>query len=277
MTPTATETNGDPAILVGTSGWSYAHWRGAFYPRGLGSGAWLEHYAARLQTVELNATFYRLPSTQAVARWRQVAPPGFTFAVKMSRLVTHARRLLRVEDLVAAFVERVSPLGHALGPCVVQLPPSFAPDAALLDAFLKNLERALAACEHGARRAPAEVAVEFRDNRWFTEEVYGVLRERHASFCISDLAGREWPHVVTAPLVYVRLHGPSRAYAGSYSDEALERWGSLCRGWRQSGHTVRVYFDNDEAGYAAANAQHLLSLIATGDLATDSRTRQANS
>jgi uncharacterized protein YecE (DUF72 family) len=223
-----------------------------------------------LPTVELNATFYRLPSAQAVARWRQVAPPAFTFAVKMSRLVTHARRLRGVEELVGSFVERLAVLGPALGPCLVQLPPSFSPDAPLLDSFLERLGGALAAAERGVTRAKIEVAVEFRDDRWFTEEVYGVLRARGASFCISDLGGREWPHVATAPLIYVRLHGPSRAYAGSYSDEALERWARTCRRWRHDGHAVRVYFDNDEAGYAAANAQHLMSLIATGDLATDS-------
>jgi uncharacterized protein YecE (DUF72 family) len=270
VSPTSSPVHRDPAILVGTSGWSYDHWRGGFYPRGLASRGWLEHYASRLPTVELNATFYRLPSAHAVAHWREVAPPGFTFAVKMSRLVTHARRLRGVEGLVRSLAERLSPLGPALGACLVQLPPEFPVDAPLLDAFLKDLEAALAAQGRGASSGRVEIAVEFRDERWFVEDVYSVLRARRAAFCISDLAGREWPHVLTAPLVYVRLHGPSRAYSGSYSDEVLQRWAQACREWRRDGHTVRLYFDNDEAGYAAANAQHLLSLIETGDLSAGS-------
>ena len=266
MPPTAAGTTAAPAVLVGTSGWSYAHWRGRFYPRGLPSGDWLRYYATRLPTVELNATFYRLPSPRAVARWRESAPPAFSFAVKMSRLVTHARRLSGVEEPVASFVERLSALGPALGPSLVQLPPAFPPDVARLDSFLEDLLAGLAANRSPEQDTRADVAVEFRDDRWFRHETYAALRARGAAFCISDLGGREWPHVVTAPLVYVRLHGPDRPYAGSYSDEALERWAEICRDWRREGHEVRVYFDNDEAGYAAANAEHLLSLIATDDL-----------
>jgi uncharacterized protein YecE (DUF72 family) len=243
-----------PSIRVGTSGWSYAHWRGRFYPPGLPSSAWLSYYTTQFGTVELNGSFYRLPSPAAVAHWREVAPRGFDFAVKMSRFITHVRRLKEVHEQTLLFAERLSGLGPALGPFLVQLPPAFPADAARLNAFLDDLL--------AIHNAP--VAVEFRDESWFVEDVLEVLRAHGAAFCISDLAGREWPHVVTAPLVYLRLHGPRRAYAGSYSDDALRRWARLCHAWQAEGRAVRVYFDNDEAAHAAADARRLLSFLGAG-------------
>jgi len=253
-------TGGSGRIDVGTCGWAYAHWRGPFYPHGLPTSEWLGFYAQRFASVEIDSTFYRLPSEEAIQRWLALAPEGFNYAVKMNRRVTHLRRLRGAEEATRSFVARVAPLDRALGAYLVQLPPGLTRDVPLLDGFLASLQAAQAAAPGPAAAAP--VAVEFRHPSWFDDDVYGVLRDHHAAFCISDLGGRLWPLVATARLVYVRLHGPERRYAGSYGDEALAVWAERCRAWAAAGRHVRVYFDNDELGYATADALRLGRLLA---------------
>jgi uncharacterized protein YecE (DUF72 family) len=252
------ESDGGGRIDVGTCGWAYAHWRGVFYPRGLPASEWLGFCAQRFSSVEVDSTFYRYPSEQTVRRWLALAPEGFTYAVKMTRRVTHLRRLHDAAEPTQSFVTRVAPLGRALGAYLVQLPPSLQRDDEVLDGFLSTLQAAQVA----AAPAPvAPVAVEFRHPSWFADDVYSLLRHHAAAFCISDLGGRLWPLVATAQLVYVRLHGPQRRYGGSYPDDALTTWARRCRGWAATGHDVRLYLDNDELGYAAADAQRLRRLL----------------
>jgi uncharacterized protein YecE (DUF72 family) len=234
--------------LVGTSGWSYQHWRGTFYPPDVKPADFLRFYAGRFATVEINNSFYRLPPETSVERWRDVAPPGFTYAVKATRFITHYRRLVEAEGPLRQFLECTSGLGEALGPLLFQLPPSLPADVERLEAFLDLLP--------GGVRA----AFEFRQASWFDAGVYGVLQRHGASFCISDLHGRPTPEVVTAPLVYVRLHGPGR-YTGSYDDAGLGVWAEKCAAWARDGHEVRVYFDNDQHGYAAHDATRLKALL----------------
>jgi uncharacterized protein YecE (DUF72 family) len=239
-------------VLVGTSGWSYRHWAGRFYPPGMPQRLWLRHAVASFDTLEVNGTFYRLPADSMVRGWAAAAPADFTFAVKASRLITHSRRLREPEQPLRALLQRLAPLGGHLGPLLAQLPPQARRDDEVLQGFLE------AAAVAGA---PA-LALEFRHESWFQPAVYRLLERHQASFVISDLAGRLWPLVVTAPLVYVRLHGPVHAYAGSYSDDQLRSWESRIREWAAGGHDVRVYFDNDELGYAAADALRLQTLLA---------------
>ncbi len=235
-------------VLVGTSGWSYPHWRGPFYPPEVRPADFLPYYAQRFATVEINNSFYRLPSDTTVRRWRDLAPRGFSYAVKATRFITHYRRLAGAEEALAQFVERASGLGEALGPLLFQLPPSFPLRLERLKAFLELLPTGSSA------------AFEFRETTWFDPSVYAALERRAATFCISDLHGRPTPEIVTAPLVYVRLHGPGR-YSGSYDDASLAEWAGKCAAWAHEGREVRVYFDNDQRGYAAHDAMRLKALL----------------
>jgi uncharacterized protein YecE (DUF72 family) len=238
------------AIHVGTSGWHYDHWRGPFYPEGMDSTDYLPYYAQRFQTVEINNTFYNLPEKETFVNWRQTAPEGFAFAVKANRYITHMKNLLDPGETVPPFLEATDELGGTLGPILFQLPPQWHLNAERLRSFLEFLP-------HGYR-----YAFELRHPSWFDERVYGLLEEHDAAFCIYEIGGRQSPRKVTTDLVYVRLHGPTeRAYEGSYSRETLQEWAEACRGWTDEGREVYVYFDNDQAGYAAQNAAELREMV----------------
>jgi uncharacterized protein YecE (DUF72 family) len=236
-------------ILVGTSGWSYRHWRGVFYPEKLAGGASLAYYVARFATVEVNRTFSSLPEAATIERWRETARPGFTFAVKAPREITHMKRLRRSEALLGDFVTRMRGLGSALGPILFQLPDNFPRDTGLLRNFLDMLPRDLA------------YAFEFRDASWFRDRVYDLLADREAAFCVYHSGDRESPPVVTAPFVYLHLHGSGTADAGPYGREELRRWADACRSWAADEFGVRVYFDNDLGGAALRDAVTLRNLV----------------
>jgi uncharacterized protein YecE (DUF72 family) len=238
-----------PTIAIGTSGWSYRHWRERFYPRDLASSRWLEYYAERFDTVEINATFYRLPTEQAVRRWRDAVPSGFSFAVKGSRLITHARRLQHAEAAVARFVERLSLLGERLGCILWQLPPGFVPDVDVLDRFLGSLP------------IDARQAVEFRKAGAPDPAILAVLADHAASYvCTSPReAPEECP--ITSDLVYLRFHGLSGGYAHSYTETELRPWARLLRASRDRGCSALVYFNNDAEAHAPEDATKLWSLV----------------
>jgi uncharacterized protein YecE (DUF72 family) len=237
-------------VRIGTSGWHYAHWRGPFYPLGLPASRMLEYYCRHFDTVELNNTFYRLPPPSAVKTWRSSVPAPFLFAAKGSRFLTHMKKLKGVRNGVRRFLSHVRRLEKKLGPIVFQLPPRWSVNVERLDSFLRGLPS-------GPR-----YALELRDPSWHTEEIYGVLRRHRAAFCIYDLAGFESPCIATTNLVYVRLHGPGPGpYQGSYSKAALRRWAARIKAWRGERRKVYVYFDNDQAGYAARNALALKRLV----------------
>ncbi len=239
-------------VRIGTSGWSYGHWKGPFYPDGLAADRFLEFYAARFVTVEINNTFYRLPEAATLRRWRETVPEGFVFAVKASRYITHLKKLKDVDEALEKFLDRVRVLGDRLGPVVFQLPPRWHLDLDRLRSFLERLP------EKGS------YAFEFRDPTWFREETYRALADRGASFCIYDLAGNESPRPVTSGMVYLRLHGPAGAYEGQYGGAALSAWARAIRGWRDAGRDVWCYFDNDQAGYAPRDALRLRDLLGAG-------------
>lgn len=235
--------------FVGTSGWRYKHWIGAVYPEDMRPDDWLGHYAGFLSTVEVNSTFYGLPRRESIAAWLAVTPPGFVFAVKASRYLTHMKKLKDPETGLARLIEAIGPFGTRLGPVLFQLPPRWHCNAGRLDAFLDALPP-------GHR-----YAFEFRDPSWHCDAILALLRQRNAAFCIFELAGEQSPRLATADFVYVRLHGPGAAYQGRYHDRSLQRWAQRIEQWCGDGIDVYCYFDNDEAGYAFENARRLAELV----------------
>ncbi len=233
---------------IGTSGWQYDHWVGRFYPDKTAREEMLRHYSTRLGTVEVNGTFYGLPSEETLEGWRNAVPERFEFSVKGSRYLTHMKKLSDPEEPLDRLLERVNSLGDRLGPVLFQLPPRWRRDTARLASFLEILPE--------GRR----YAIELRDESWFHRDVYDLLRERGIAFCIYHLAGRLSPKEVTADLVYVRLHGPGAAYEGSYDDRTLQGWAGAISSWESAGHEVYCYFDNDQRGYAAENALRLAAM-----------------
>jgi uncharacterized protein YecE (DUF72 family) len=239
--------------FIGTSGWSYRHWRGPFYPNDMAKGAdQLRYYVERFDTVEVNGTFYRLIEADTFRKWREATPAGFVFTCKGSRYLTHMKRLKDAEQGVGRFFERVEALEDKLGPIVFQLPGRFQPDRERLAGFLKALPD-----RH-------RYAFEFRDPRWFEPEILDLLRESDAALCLYEFAGQEAPLEVTAGFVYIRLHGPDGAYQGSYDDQALRTWAKRLNGWAKKGHDVYCYFDNDDRGYAPKNALRLMEMLTCG-------------
>ena len=233
-------------LFIGTSGYSYRHWRGVLYPTGLPSGAWLRHYSEHFSSVELNGTFYGLPTPATVERWLADVPDDFVFAAKMSRYGTHLKRLKDPDGWVARFLDAVEPLGPRLGPILVQLPPRWHRDIERLAAFLERIP-------HHHRWT-----MEFRDADWLHPSVYGLLREHGVALCVHDRLPNH-PRLVTAGWVYLRFHGPdlARPYAGRYSTQALVGTARRIHDHLDAGRDVYVYFDNDIAGAAVHDAVDL--------------------
>ena len=228
---------------IGCSGWNYRDWRGSFYPRGLTARRWLEFYAQQLDTVEVNATFYRLPSRDAVAHWLEQTTSGFEFAVKASRYLTHVKRLRELDDGVARLYERIDPLLSAgrLGPVLWQFPPDFRrADDRLADAL--------------ARLPSGRHAFEFRHESWFAPAVLELLRAHGVSLVVADDARRgPTREESTADWRYVRLHYGRRGRGGNYSAAELDIWAGRIARWLRRGD-VYVYFNNDQRAIAPRNA-----------------------
>jgi uncharacterized protein YecE (DUF72 family) len=235
-------------LWIGTSGWHYAHWVGPFYPAGTRPRDFLAFYARSFRTVEVNNSFYRLTPPSSVRLWVEGTPPDFLFAVKANRFITHRKKLKDAERSTRLFFDSIRGFGRKLGPILFQLPPRWNVDVERLATFLEVLPR-------GPR-----YAFELRDETWFRRDIYDLLRRRGAAFCVWELAGRHSPVVDTAPFAYVRLHGPGGAYQGSYDGRTLRGWARRIASWRDAGRDVHVYFDNDERGYAAADAARLQSM-----------------
>jgi uncharacterized protein YecE (DUF72 family) len=239
-------------IRVGTSGWNYPHWSGTFYPEDLRSGDWLDYYRRRFDTVELNKSFYNLPSASQFETWRDAVGGEFEFSVKASRYITHMKKLKDPQEATARFLSAVRSLGPRLGPILFQLPPNWRANSGRLAAFLAALP------------ADLRCVFEFRDPSWMSAEILDLLREHRRAFCIYELAGYRSPAPVTADFAYLRLHGPGDAYEGSYDDEALAEWARWARQRESEGVDVYLYFDNDQHGYAPENALRLKSMLTDG-------------
>jgi uncharacterized protein YecE (DUF72 family) len=237
-------------IRIGCSGWNYDHWRnGVFYPPRCAASNWLEYYARYFDTVEVNMTFYRLPKAPVVQRWVLETPPGFLFAVKMSRYVTHIKRLRGVAEHVPRLLERLEPLLQSpkLGPLLWQLPPTFQRDLARLDATLEYIRG------DGRRHA-----FEFRHPSWFCPVTYELLSAHNAALVIGDRpqVNEFQVHELTADFTFVRFHGGTHGANGNYSHAELDEWADRLASWSDE-VDVFAYFNNDWEGYAIENALYV--------------------
>lgn len=237
-------------VRIGTSGWVYPHWRERFYPKGLPQSRWLEFYAERFDTVELNNPFYRQPERGTFERWRRAVPEHFVYSVKLNRFITHMKRLNVDRAMVARSYDTMAGLGPKAAVVLVQLPARFPFDA-------ERVARFFSAVAQRRRRH----ALEPRDPSWLTDGAIAALRERRVALCIIDTP--RWPTrgAVTADFVYLRFHGQTRLYAGSYDDAALEAWAERIRAWRDAGLDVYAYFNNDEGAFAPRDALRLRQLV----------------
>ncbi|WP_207485891.1 DUF72 domain-containing protein [Arenibaculum pallidiluteum] len=240
------------AIRIGTSGWQYSHWKGRVFAGGVRI-AGLADYQRLFDTVEINNTHYRWPRPENVASWRDGSEPGFLFAVKAHRLVSH-RTKLNAPAKGAEFVEAVRPLGPKLGPVLFQMPDRFGANPDRLAAFLDGLPRG-PGCAY---------AFEFRDRSWLADPVFRLLEAHRAAAVIYDIGGFMAPEVVTAPFVYLRFHGPGAAYRDPYGPDFLADWAGRIRRWDAAGLDVYCYFDNDMGGHAVDNALDLLAMVRAG-------------
>jgi uncharacterized protein YecE (DUF72 family) len=227
---------------IGTSGWHYDDWRGRFYPEKLPKEKWLEFYARHFSTLELNNPFYHLPSEKAFTNWYESSPPDFIFAVKVSRFITHIKRLKDCDEPVSNFMSRVTLLKEKLGPLLYQLPPGLHRDDERLIAFLKILPSKLT---H---------AIEFRHPSWFKKDVYAILRKYHVGFCVFDMPKLTSPIITTADFAYVRFHGSEGLYSSRYTDKEMSDWAKKIKRLAKKLEAVYIYFNNDMSGYALENA-----------------------
>jgi uncharacterized protein YecE (DUF72 family) len=231
-------------MLVGTSGWQYRDWRGRFYPEKLPQRLWLEHYVQHFPTVEVNNAFYRLPERKTFEQWRERTPPDFVVGVKMSRYLTHIKRLREPEEPVRRFLDRAAGLGDKLGPVLVQLPPTLRADADALDDVL--------------RRFPSDirVAVEPRHTSWWTDAIKSTLERYNAALCWADRCGRPiTPLWRTADWGYLRLHEGRANPHPRYGRQALATWVDRITDTFPAQSTVYVYFNNDPGGAAIVDAE----------------------
>lgn len=239
-------------VLVGCSGWDYTPWAGRFYPRQVRSAGRFAYYAERFATVELNATFYRLPDVATVERWHDQAPPGFRYAVKVARFATHMKKLKDPASWVGHHLDRVERLGAHLGPNLLQLPPRWRRD-------VPRLAEALAALPRRHRWA-----VELRDVDWLHDDVLACLADHHVALCIHDLLP-DHPWERTTDWTYVRFHGPEalrRPYHGRYTGRRLWRVADRLAAWRDDGCDVHAYFNNDQGAAAPEDAAWLRDRLA---------------
>lgn len=241
-----------PEYYIGTSGWHYEHWQKLFYPEGLPKRKWLEFYAGYFTSVELNNSFYRLPSEGAFVNWRKSSPNNFVYAVKVNRFITHIKRLRNVQAPLENFMSRVLLLQNKLGPLLYQLPPNMKRNDEVLEAFLAILPRNY---HH---------VFEFRDESWINDSIFDLLHRYGAGFCIFDMPGVTCPLIATADFAYFRFHGSTGLYWSCYSEEELSRWSRDIAKLGQNLTTVYIYFNNDAEAYAVGNALRLKEMLAAG-------------
>lgn len=237
-------------LRIGCSGWAYKDWRGPFYPPEVKAKDQLRFYASQFDTAEINASFYRLPTENAVAAWRDAVPDGFLFAWKASRFLTHNKKLNDPEDSLDLILGRMAPLGDRYGPVLFQLPPSLKRDHERLARFLDCLPK--------DRRC----TIEFRHPSWYEADIFDLLQAHDVALCVSDHHDAPSPREATASFVYIRAHGPGGRYYGRYPSAELNSLANAIAGWRSAGKPVFCYFDNDIKSAAPQDARLLLEQVA---------------
>jgi len=243
-------------FLVGTSGWTYDHWKGTFYPEKLAKSRWFDHYATQFPAVEVNATFYRTFADQTYHKWRERAPAGFTYVLKVPKLITHRKYLADVGDEIRAFWRSAALLEDKLGLVLLQVAPGTPFD-------LERLRQAILAFGD-----PRRVAVEFRRRDWLNDETRALLADCGATFVSVDSPRTRPVDWITSQAGYIRLHGRSRWYSHDYTPEELDEIAEIARRMAANGaKTVYVFFNNDFEGYAPRNALTLMTRLPTPDRA----------
>jgi uncharacterized protein YecE (DUF72 family) len=237
-------------VSIGTSGWTYDGWRGPFYPHDVPKKEWLRYYATRFATTEINGSFYRTPSLEAVSAWRSATSRNFTFAWKASKFITHWKRLTpKSDNSIALMATRLKVLGPKLAAVLFQLPPNFSKNRERLETFIRMLPKRYS------------YAFEFRHKSWYADDVLDVLHTHDVALCLSDHRDAPSPWEVTARLVYLRGHGPGGHYRGSYAMKTLDRWADAIATWRRQKRDVLVYFDNDQKAAAPKDALRLIERV----------------
>lgn len=238
-------------VYIGTSGYLYDHWAGVFYPEDLAQNKWLLHYIKYFDTVELNVSFYRLPTKAAFESWYKKTPKGFVFAVKGSRFITHIKRLKACSKPLTLFFSRAKALKKKLGVVLWQLPPRYKVNTKRLSDFLKLL-----------KKYKVRNAFEFRDQSWLCEDVYKILKKHNAAFCFADYPEFAKSPPVTADFIYIRRHGAGgMLYGGNYSAAQLRKDADNIKKWLKQKKDVFIYFNNDAYGYAVKNAEQLKGMM----------------
>ena len=235
------------ALRVGCSGWQYKHWRGDFYAD-VPASRWLEYYGSQFDTVEINNSFYRLPEAHSFDSWRRRVSPGFLYAVKASRYITHMKKLKDPEESVERLFSRLSRLGDTLGPILYQLPPRWPLNLERFNAFLRSLPSGFT---H---------VVEFRDTTWYVDGVFHALERHHVSLCLHDMEGSRTGLRLVGPAVYLRFHGPQK-YRGRYATSTLEKTAAWCADRLAEEVPVYAYFNNDVGGQAPRDAVRFRDLV----------------
>jgi uncharacterized protein YecE (DUF72 family) len=227
---------------IGCSGWHYEHWRGLYYPEELPRVKWPQFYARQFNTVELNNSFYKLPSEKAFANWRESTPDSFIFAVKVSRFITHIKRLKNLGSAVDNFLSRAVLLERKLGPLLYQLPPNMKRSDELLRDFISSLP------------PKYQHVVEFRHESWIDDTVFDILREHNVGLCVFDMPGLSCPLIATDDFAYIRFHGSEGLYSSCYSDEELSKWAKRIARLGKDVKASYIYFNNDAEAFAVKNA-----------------------
>jgi uncharacterized protein YecE (DUF72 family) len=241
---------GDHRLLIGTSGWSYEGWAGPFYPDFVAKKGWLAWYSHVFSSTEINSSFYRTPSLEAVRNWRDSVPHDFVFAWKASKFITHWKRLGETSKSSLKLMEtRLAALGDRLGPVLFQLPERMHADRERLAKFLGYLSP-----KH-------RYAFEFRHASWYEAPILRLLADEGVSLCLSDHHQGPAPWEATADHVYIRLHGPTGRYHGHYSPSQLKAWAKAMANWSRQGRAIYCYFDNDQKSAAPQDAESLLKLL----------------
>jgi len=244
-------------IRIGCSGWLYKHWRGNFYPTNLAQSRWFDHYAQAFDTVEINNSFYRLPTSETFAKWRDQAPSDFQYAVKASRFLTHLRKLKEPTDPLVRFFKNAKELGSTLGAVLYQLPPNFKINVDRLTEFLEAIPVAARAAGF---RCPCHV-IEFRDASWYDDRVFALLERHRVVLCLHDMQGSATERIVAGPAVYVRFHFGTSKYGGRYEERRLDDWAAWLVARARDRLNVFAYFNNDTGGHAPRDAVRLRTRI----------------
>lgn len=247
------------SIYIGTSGWHYNDWIGRFYPKSVKGYKELTYHAQLFNTVENNSSFYRIASEQAYKTWDRMTPENYKFSLKLNKTITHVHHLQLTPDVrerINYILETTQVLKSKLGAILIQLPASFKQDLPRLDVFLNFFTH-----EVKRREYPLDIAIEFRNKGWFIPDVYALLKQYNVALVAAQ--STRWPGVQrqTADVAYVRMHGPGRLFASSYSKKQLEEWAEYIHHLSHSAKRVYVYFNNDFHGYAIKNAKQLQSIL----------------